>query len=107
MVTNFNCDLSLQEIINRDLIAISITKAFKYVVVRNKIREQIITSINYKNNNSNNSNNLNNSNKELDVDLVNKNKQEDDTSNYFYYNNKNNKTDTGFEAYEGSEFSFI
>jgi hypothetical protein len=104
MVTNFNGDLSLQEIINRDLIAISITKAIKYVVVRNKIREQIITGINYKNNKSNNSNN---SNKEFSADLVNKNKQEDDTSNYFYYNNNNNKTDTGFEAYEGSEFSFI
>ena len=106
MVTNFNGDLSLQEIINRDLIAISITKAFKYVVVQNKIREQIISGINYKNSNSNNSNN---SSKEIDIDLVNKNKQEDETSNYFYYNNKNNKnkTDTGFEAYEGSEFSFI
>ena len=45
--------LSLEEIINRDLIAISISKAFKYVVVRNKIREQIITGINYKNSNSN------------------------------------------------------
>jgi len=103
MVSNFNGDLSLQEIINRDLIAISITKAFKFVVVRNKIREQIITGINYKNSNSNNLN------KESGTDLVNKHKQEDDTSNYFYYNNKNNKnkTDTGFEAYEGSEFSFI
>jgi hypothetical protein len=108
MVSNFNGDLSLQEIINRDLIAISISKAFKYVIVRNKIREQIISSINYKNTKDNNSNNLNNLNTKNNS-VATKNSQENDTSNYFYYGNKNNKnkTDTEFEAYEGSEFSFI
>jgi hypothetical protein len=98
MVSTFNGDLTLQEIINRDLIAISITKAFKYEVVKNKIREQLIAGLNYKNTKNT---------KNITHDTS---KSEDISSNYFYYNKNdsiNSKNLNSFEAYEGSEFSFI
>jgi hypothetical protein len=41
MITHFNGDISIKDIVNQNLIDISINKARKYEVVKNKIREQI------------------------------------------------------------------
>ena len=92
MVSTFNGDLTLQEIINRDLIAISITKAFKYEVVKNKIKEQLIAGLDYKN--TKNTKNT-------------KNITHDTPKSDFNYNKNDLNNLNSFEAYEGSEFSFI
>jgi hypothetical protein len=106
MISNFNNDISIDEIINKNLIAVSIIKANKYEVVKNKIREQILIGINKKNI-------MNNSNKEFETDLAIKqpnNKKPNkinSSNNYFYYNEVENINSSQLDAYEGSEFSFI
>jgi hypothetical protein len=45
MLTNFKGDISIGDIINKNLIDISIAKARKYDVVKTKIREQIIDNV--------------------------------------------------------------
>jgi hypothetical protein len=48
IITNFKGDISLEDILNRNLIDISINKAKKYQVVKNKLIEQIMTNLNDK-----------------------------------------------------------
>lgn len=48
IISNFRGDLSLEEIMSKNLIDISINKAKKYEVVKNKLIEQIITNLNDK-----------------------------------------------------------
>jgi hypothetical protein len=48
IITNFKGDISLDDILNRNLIDISINKAKKYQVVKNKLIEQIMTNLNEK-----------------------------------------------------------
>lgn len=45
MINNLRGEISLEEIIKKNLILISINKAKKYDVVKNKIKEQVISSI--------------------------------------------------------------
>lgn len=45
MVSNFFGQLSLDEILTKNLIQVSVTKAQSYEIVRNKLREQIIDNI--------------------------------------------------------------
>ncbi len=45
IVSNFQGQLSIENILDKNLIPISITKAQQYEMVRNKLREQIIESI--------------------------------------------------------------
>jgi hypothetical protein len=97
MISNFKGDLTLDNIINKDLIAVSIIKTMKYEIVKNKIREQIMNNLYEKPKIIDN--------KEIDTDLY-----DSKYNNYYYYNdnNKNEKfTDTGYEAYDGEEYSFI
>ena len=49
IVSNFQGQLSIENILDKNLIPISITKAQQYEMVRNKLREQIIESIQGKN----------------------------------------------------------
>jgi hypothetical protein len=49
IVSNFQGQLSIENILEKNLIPISITKAQQYEMVRNKLREQIIESIQGKN----------------------------------------------------------
>ncbi len=97
MISNFKGNLSLDEIINKNLIETSIIKANKYEIIKNKIREQIIDNNNPKINISHNVN------KHYEQDLANNNVE---TTNYYYYNNDMDTSDK-LQAYEGSEFSFI
>jgi len=84
IVSNFKGDLSLEEIMSKNLIDISINKAKKYEVVKNKLIEQIMTNLNDK---------IKESFKETQTfatDLAKKqNKHED------------------YAAYEGTEYSFF
>jgi len=48
IISNFKGDLTLEEIINKNLIDISIRKAKKYEVVKNKLIEQIMINLNDK-----------------------------------------------------------
>jgi hypothetical protein len=45
IISNFKGDLSLEEILNKNLINVSINKARKYDIVKNKIIEQIMTNL--------------------------------------------------------------
>jgi hypothetical protein len=84
IVSNFRGDLSLEEILSKNLIDISINKAKKYEVVKNKLIEQIMTNLNDKPKESFN-----------------------DTQTYSNdLAKKQNKHDE-FTAYEGTEYSFF
>ena len=84
IVSNFRGDLSLEEIISKNLIDISINKAKKYEVVKNKLIEQIMTNLNDKPKESfNNTQTYSN-------DLANKQEKNDELA-----------------AYEGTEYSFF
>lgn len=48
IISNFKGDLSLEDILNKNLIDISITKAKKYEVVKKKLIEQIMTNLDQK-----------------------------------------------------------
>ena len=48
IISNFKGDLTIEEILNKNLIDISINKAKKYDVVKNKLKEQIIINLNDK-----------------------------------------------------------
>lgn len=45
IITNFIGDISMDDIVKKDLIAVSIIKARKYEIVKNKIREQINSNL--------------------------------------------------------------
>jgi hypothetical protein len=83
MLTNFKGDISINDIINKNLIDISINKARKYDVVKNKIREQIIDNITVKT----------------------KESFKDTQTPVFVKDLATNNSD--LIAYEGNEFSFI
>jgi ASC-1-like (ASCH) protein len=83
MLTNFKGDISIGDIINKNLIDISIVKAKKYDVVKTKIREQIIDNITVRT----------------------KESFKDTQSPVFKKDLAVN--DNGLIAYEGNEFSFI
>lgn len=48
ILSNFKGDLSMEEILNKNLIDISISKALKYKIVKNKLIEQIMLNSNEK-----------------------------------------------------------
>jgi hypothetical protein len=81
IISNFKGDISLENIISKNLIDISINKAKKYEVVKNKLIEQIMT-------------NLNEKSKEPITDT------ETFTTDLA-------KTNDNFVAYEGTEYSFF
>lgn len=95
IISNFNGDIALADIINQDLISISITKIKKYKMVKNKIKEQIINSLNSKK--------LTNKNMEYQQDLA---LMSNDSSNLDSELKNNSKSDS-FIAWEGSEYAFI
>ena len=103
VVSNFKGDIKFDEIINKDLVGISIIKCKKYEVVKNKIKEQLIQNMIVKATNFN----------DLNKQIENKEKQniaknnEQQSNNYFYYNNNFVKKNSDFDAYDGNEYSFI
>jgi hypothetical protein len=46
IVSNFSGNISIKEIMEKDLITISVSKAIKYPMVRNKLKEQIMDLLN-------------------------------------------------------------
>lgn len=96
IISNFKGDISMDDIISKNLIDISINKIKKYDVVKNKIREQIIINT-----------------KESAVKVGNKipfdNMQQNNTSISPTLNVSTPKNNAFNElsAYDGSEFSFI
>ena len=83
ILSNFKGDLSLEEIMSKNLIDISINKAKKYEVVKNKLIEQIMTNLNNKPNESFQDTQT------FTTDLAKQEKMED------------------YSAYEGTEYSFF
>ncbi len=103
VVSNFKGDIKFDEIVNKDLIGVSIIKCKKHEIVKNKIKEQIIQNMVIK------STNFNDLNKKKDNTPVNIPAKKDDnqSNNYYYYNDKNIKKSNEYDAYDGNEFSFI
>ena len=104
IVSNFKGDIKLEEIINKDLLGISILKCRKFEIVKNKLRDQIIQNMIVKHQS------FNDLNKNIEVVETNKNKKHIlniNNNNYFYYDENNNKHETDLNAYDGNEFSFI
>lgn len=95
IVSNFSGNISIDDIIKKDLINVSIIKATKYDVVKNKLREQIMTILNPPK--------ITNSNMDFQTDLATNN-----SSHQFIDGGppKENKKEE-FTAWEGNEYSFI
>ena len=89
IVSNFQGQLSIENILDKNLIPISITKAQQYEMVRNKLREQIIESIQGKNIEHTS---------DFEQDLA-KNENKSDLKESF--------ESSEFDAYEGSEFTYL
>lgn len=85
ILTNFKGDLSLEDIIKKNLIDISINKARKYNVVKNKLIEQIMINLN----NKPKEEFINTQTFTTDLAQVDKNKYDE------------------YSAYEGVEYSFF
>ena len=90
MITHFNGDISINDIVNKNLIDISINKAKKYEVVKNKIKEQIKQSTTIKTRES-----------FKDLPKFEKDLAVTNTS----LTNSNNIND--YNPYEGTEYSFL
>ena len=102
IISNFKGDIKFDEIINKDLIGISIIKCKKYEIVKNKIKDQI------KQNMISNTINFNDLNKQpIVIDKKDNKKDDKQSNNFFYYNNNKLKKSIDFDAYDGNEFSFI
>ena len=109
IISNFQGQLSIENILEKNLIPISITKAQQYEMVRNKLREQIIESI---------QNKLTESKTDYEQDLANnknenkyENEDQDEDQNEYAYETKI-KSKESFEiiepdAYEGIEYNYI
>jgi hypothetical protein len=99
MINNFSGELTLDNILENNLIQISIEKATKFEVVRSKLREQIV-------------NNLYGSKSIKSKDLATNNLQSNDNSDMDLINIVNKKDNVNklesFDAYEGgSDFSYL
>lgn len=89
IVSNFQGQLSIENILEKNLIPISITKAQQYEMVRNKLKEQIIESIQGKNEEHKS---------DFELDLA---KNENKTELKESFDNMD------FGAYEGGEFTYL
>ena len=89
IVSNFQGQLSIENILEKNLIPISITKAQQYEMVRNKLKEQIIESIQGKNEEHKS---------DFELDLA-KNENKTELKESF------DSMDPG--AYEGGEFTYL
>ena len=89
IVSNFQGQLSIENILEKNLIPISITKAQQYEMVRNKLKEQIIESIQGKNEEHKS---------DFELDLA-KNENKTELKESF------DSMDPG--AYEGCEFTYL
>jgi hypothetical protein len=85
IISNFKGDLTLEEIISKNLIDVSINKAKKYEVVKNKLIDQIMTNL---------------SNKPVMNESIN------DTETFITDLAKQQKNEE-YSAYEGTEYSFF
>ena len=111
---NFSGQMTMENILNKDLIRISIHKSLTHEVVRNKLREQIMEVLygkpsnniktNYEEdlakNNNKNSNSIRNSNEKISL----KSDHFRDTFQHFT-DNSNNNNDIG--AYDGNNYSYV
>jgi hypothetical protein len=90
IISNFQGQLSIENILEKNLIPISITKAQQHDMIKNKLREQIIESLQSKTIESNNKTKTN-----FEKDLANENKS----------NIKQNFEN--INAYEGIEYTYL
>lgn len=89
IISNFQGQLSIENILEKNLIPISITKAQQYGMVKNKLREQIVESLQGKSLESNTT---------FEKDLANNENKS---------NIKQNFENINFDAYEGIEYTYL
>jgi hypothetical protein len=89
IVSNFGGQISIESILEKNLIPVSIEKAQKYDLVRNKLREQIIEALQGKT--------MDTTNNDYEQDLANKKPV---SNNESFQNN-------GPDAFEGGEYSYL
>ena len=89
IISNFQGQLSIENILEKNLIPISITKAQQYEMVKNKLREQIIESL-------------------QDKALDSRTDYEQDLAyNENNFNMKQNFENIDPDAYEGIEYTYL
>lgn len=101
--SNFAGQISLVNIIEKNLLNISINKAQQYKLVSIKLKEQLIEKL-YNNNNNVSSNIFNRdlANNSLNRDLSNK-----DLSNNLFINENTDLSNNDIEAYQGGDYAYI
>lgn len=100
IVSNFSGELSLDNILENNLIQISIDKSKKFDVVRNKLRDQITNQL-YGSKMIKSSNNF-------EKDLALNNDNEKPKSKEKFTDNQNSTSLESFDSYEGgSDFSYL
>lgn len=92
ILSNFKGDISIEEIINKNLIEVSINKAKKYEVVKNKLIEQIM---------------INSKTKTVKESFESEPTFESDLGNDTSKISSGLLGDDDYEAYQGIEYSFI
>lgn len=111
MVANMGGQLSLQDIIDKKLIQISVSKAQAHEIVRSKLREQIVENLQGKATQKS----VTNYEKDL-AQKPNKNETKskesmndtnDDTHDIKGYNDINHKESNEIEAFDGGDYSYI
>lgn len=106
IVINITGQLSLENILNKNLIQISIAKSRKYELVQNKLREQINENLNKKVK----LNIPDSFEKDLAKDIIDSPNKTDntfnDTFNHFS-DQSNNSNNNEIGAYDGSDFSYL
>jgi hypothetical protein len=108
---NFSGQMSVENILNKNLIQISIAKARNYDVVQNKLREQIMENIYGKSVTKVQTsferdlamNGIDNKNNKIDFSS----EQFTDTFEQFTEKSNNTNTNVIIEAYDGSDYSYL
>ena len=92
IVSNFNGSISIKEIMDKKLIPISVEKAIKYPLVRNKLKEQIMEALNNEQPKESCSTGTCNLSKEIVINEHNDNNVADYSLDFTKKTNKNNLT---------------
>jgi len=101
IVSNFQGQLTVETILENNLIEISVTKAKQYDIVKNKLRQQIIEALNGKTNKFLEKNEVHNN--DYEEDLANKNDVQPVNSD----NNENFKNENEPIAYESDNLAYL
>lgn len=99
--SNFAGQLTMEDILNKNLIEISISKAKTHKIVQNKLREQIITLLKGNNLQDNLKNNITKN------EINNQNNSEQSCQPNYKQNENSQELSNEIMAYEGNDYSYL